>query len=261
MLLLQAFLLNFVIFSVVWAFAQKYKFYGIIDLTWTFSVFLYASFYFVYSPQDLSFSIMSTVLAVPAVWSIRLGSHLFKRLKKHGDDPRYVKLQEKWKGEKIGLKYFLVFQTQNLLNVFLTLPFYWIATHVGEKTPYLLYVGLSISILGIIGETFADKQLEEFKKDLKNHGKVCRKGLWAYSRHPNYFFEFIIWLGYFVSAVSYPYGFLTIISPILILGTLYKVTGIPATERQALASKGEAYRVYQEEVSEFIPWFKRKQKS
>jgi steroid 5-alpha reductase family enzyme len=88
-------------------------------------------------------------------------------------------------------------------------------------------------------------------------GRVCRRGLWNYSRHPNYFFEFVTWVGFAFLALSAPFGIFNIlgfIGPALMLGTLYKVTGIPATEAQALRTKGDEYAKYQNEVSEFFPW-------
>jgi steroid 5-alpha reductase family enzyme len=84
---------------------------------------------------------------------------------------------------------------------------------------------------------------------------VCNLGLWRYSRHPNYFFEFLIWVSFAIVALPVQYGYLGLISPLLILFFLFRVSGIPVTEEQALRSKGEAYRKYQRSTSAFIPWF------
>jgi len=101
----------------------------------------------------------------------------------------------------------------------------------------------------------ADAQLVRFKRDPKNKGRVCNAGLWRYSRHPNYFFEFLIWVSFAIVALPAQHGYLGLISPLLILFFLVRVSGIPATEQQAIRSKGEAYRNYQQSTSPFIPWF------
>jgi steroid 5-alpha reductase family enzyme len=89
-------------------------------------------------------------------------------------------------------------------------------------------------------------------------GRACRVGLWRYSRHPNYFFEWLIWIAFFVFALGSPYGWITVYCPLLMLYFLLRVTGIPATEEQALKSRGEAYRECQRTTSVFVPWFPKK---
>jgi steroid 5-alpha reductase family enzyme len=112
-------------------------------------------------------------------------------------------------------------------------------------------------IISVMGEAIADQQLANFKRDPANKGKVCDTGLWGYSRHPNYFFEWLMWVSYFVFALESPYGYIAIISPAIILYLLLKVTGIPLTEEQSIRSKGEAFKKYQAKVSVFVPWFKK----
>jgi steroid 5-alpha reductase family enzyme len=111
--------------------------------------------------------------------------------------------------------------------------------------------------LAVAGESLADAQLRAFKSDPAHKGQVCRAGLWAYSRHPNYFCEWLIWCAYALLAISAPYGWLGLLSPAIILFLLVKVTGIPPTEKQSLRSRGPAYARYQNEVSAFFPWFPR----
>lgn len=114
--------------------------------------------------------------------------------------------------------------------------------------------GLLIWMGGLVGEALADWQLDQFKKNQPSD-QVCDQGLWKYSRHPNYFFEWVIWVGYGLMAISAPYGWLGLISPILMLMLLVKVSGIPLAEAQALKTKGDAYRDYQARTSSFFPWF------
>jgi steroid 5-alpha reductase family enzyme len=103
----------------------------------------------------------------------------------------------------------------------------------------------------------ADAQLNAFKRRPDKSSPVCDVGLWRYSRHPNYFFEWLIWVAYFLFAAASPWGWLGILSPVAILFLLLKVTGIPMTEEQAVRSKGDAYRRYQKTTSAFVPWFRK----
>jgi steroid 5-alpha reductase family enzyme len=121
--------------------------------------------------------------------------------------------------------------------------------------PGLQNLGLGIWVIAFLGELTSDAQLARFKKDPKNKGRVCDVGLWRYSRHPNYFFEWLIWMSFATVASSAQWGYVGFVSPALILYFLLRVTGIPATEEQALRSKGEAYRKYQRTTSVFVPWF------
>jgi steroid 5-alpha reductase family enzyme len=120
------------------------------------------------------------------------------------------------------------------------------------------YLGAALWLLAVSGEIASDVQLSRFKADPRNKGKTCRAGLWNLSRHPNYFFEWLIWMAFALFALASPYGYLGLLSPALILFFLFKVTGIPATEAQALRSRGDDYRRYQETTSAFVPWFPRR---
>jgi len=117
-------------------------------------------------------------------------------------------------------------------------------------------LGFLLWVIAICGESLADRQLDAFKANPANRGKVCESGLWYYSRHPNYFFEWLIWVAFFLFALPAPWGWATIVAPALMLFFLLRVTGIPYTEQQSLRSRGAAYRQYQRSTSAFVPWFK-----
>ena len=106
---------------------------------------------------------------------------------------------------------------------------------------------------GIAGESLADTQLARFRSYPPNKGKVCDVGLWGWSRHPNYFFESMYWAGWGIVGVGYQHGYIAWVSCVLLTASIFRVTGIPATEAQALRSKGEAYRAYQKRTSVFLP--------
>jgi steroid 5-alpha reductase family enzyme len=198
-----------------------------------------------------------TLILVPmvAIWGLRLGLHLlFTRVNGQPEEGRYVELRRKW-GSNTGIKFLLFFEFQALLCGVLSLPFL-VALHDPSKgLPEFENAGLAIWVIAFLGETIADAQLARFKRDPKNKGRVCNVGLWRYSRHPNYFFEWLIWMSFAIVALSAQYGYLGLIAPALILFSLLRATGIPVTEEQALRSKGDAYRKYQRSTSPFIPWF------
>jgi len=118
-------------------------------------------------------------------------------------------------------------------------------------------LGVIVWALGVGGEAVADAQLKRFRQDPGNRGKTCRRGLWRYSRHPNYFCEGVHWCTYVVMSIGLPDWWLTLVGPVVMIGALLKVSGIPMAEAQALASRGEDYREYQRTTNAFIPWFPR----
>ena len=147
---------------------------------------------------------------------------------------------------------------RRLLDVVLSAPFLIACLDIKAPLGLLEKIGAGIWLVSMLGEAIADQQLHNFKKNPANAGKTCRAGLWRYSRHPNYFFEWMIWVGYAVFALGSPWGWIGLISPALILYFLLGATGIPATEAQALRSRGDEYREYQRTTSSFVPWFPKK---
>ena len=123
------------------------------------------------------------------------------------------------------------------------------------------WLGFIIWTTAVGGEVMADRQLARFRRDPDNRGKVCQTGLWHYSRHPNYFFEWIHWWSYVFFAIGSIYWWASLAGPVLMLLFLIFITGIPATEAQAVATRGDAYRRYQRTTSPFIPWFPRNDRS
>jgi steroid 5-alpha reductase family enzyme len=199
------------------------------------------------------------IAAMAAIWSFRLAGYLlFARVLGHPEEGRYVQLRAEWKTH-LPLRFFFFFEFQALLDLVLSLPFLIACLDTRAPLGILEKVGAAIWLVGIAGEAVADAQLDGFKKNPGNKGKTCRVGLWNYSRHPNYFFEWTIWVGYAMFALGSPWGWLALLSPALILYFLLGLTGIPATEAQALRSRGDEYRQYQRTTSAFVPWFPKKE--
>lgn len=241
----------------VWFWAKKINNAGIVDIFWSYNFPVIAIIYFLSGEGFYARKLI--VLIMVCVWGVRLGTYLAVRVLSHikEEDGRYKQLRSEW-APIANTKFFWFFQMQAFSNVFLSIPFLIASINPSPELSFLEKAGAILWLLSISGEAIADRQLQVFKKTPDNKGKVCDVGLWKYSRHPNYFFEWMIWVSYFIFALSSPYGWVSIICPLCILYLLFKVTGIPMTEEQALRSKGEAYKEYQRTTSVFVPWFKNK---
>lgn len=228
--------------------------YGFVDVAWSYAFAPLAIFYALagpgWGPRRLAIAAMATL------WSARLGTHLWRRVASHHptEDGRYVQLRRDWAGN-FGPKMAGFFQMQAASVVLLSVPFLLPALNGATVWQGWETAGLALWILALLGESVADAQLAAFKRDPANRGQVCAVGLWRYSRHPNYFFEWLVWVAYLLFALGSPWGGLALISPATILFLLLRVTGIPLTEQQAVRSKGDAYRRYQASTSVFVPWF------
>jgi steroid 5-alpha reductase family enzyme len=225
---------------------------GVVDVAWSLNLALLAVFYSAsgsgYAPRRLLAGLMGGIAGT------RLALHILLRGRGKPEDGRYATLREQW-GDSIELKFLFFFLFQGALDVFLALPFLLAAVNPAPGISPLEWTGAALWAISLAGETAADRQLERFKADPAHRGRTCRTGLWRYSRHPNYFFEWLIWIAYAVFASASPGGWLAFACPALMLYFLLRVTGIPATEAQAVRSRGEDYRRYQRTTSAFVPWF------
>jgi len=202
---------------------------------------------------------MTLIAILTTVWGIRLSFYLGRRSWGAGEDPRYGQ----WR-QKSGERFWIV----SLFKVFLLQAlFLWVISLVLQfgllaPTPdhfvWLDMLGVFIWGIGFFFEVVGDWQLARFKADPANKGRVMDRGLWAYSRHPNYFGEFLIWWGFFLITLSAPNSWWTVISPLIITAVLLKMTGIPLTE-SAIVKTRPGYKEYIERTSAFVPWFPRKE--
>ncbi|MBA4071299.1 MAG: hypothetical protein C0497_05600 [Gemmatimonas sp.] len=194
------------------------------------------------------------VALVGGLWGVRLAAHIAVRVAGGPEDPRYVTLRAEWK-DNLPLRFLRFFQVQAVIDVVLSVPFLLMARDMAPFGRGTELAGLALWVVALAGESAADAQLACFRRDPANKGRVCRTGLWSVSRHPNYFFEWLLWCSFALMATGAPWGWVSWSAPAMMLYFLVRVTGIPLTEKQAVASKGEAYRAYQREVSAFVPWF------
>jgi steroid 5-alpha reductase family enzyme len=227
-----------------------------VDVAWATGVGALAIVYAVYAQGYLPRRLLVGVLG--AVWSFRLVFYLLtdRVLKANAEDGRYQMLRQKW-GPRAQRNFFLFFQAQALFVFAFGLPFFAAATAPHPALTVWDFLGTTVWLVSVIGETAADRQLARFRRDPASRGRICRSGLWRYSRHPNYFFEWLHWWSYVLLAAHSPWWWASLLGPAFMLYLLFYVTGIPYTEKRALASRGDAYRAYQRSTSVFIPWFPR----
>jgi steroid 5-alpha reductase family enzyme len=245
-------------FFALWLVELRQNDASLVDAGWAASLGGLALFYAVRGPGLVERRLGMAVLV--GAWAFRLAAYIVLRHRGAGEDGRYQEIRAQWKGRAHRF-FFLFYQAQGLMAVLLSLPFLLLAFDERPALGALEIGGFALSGLALALETLADRQLARHRRDPARKGKTCREGLWRYSRHPNYFFEWLIWVGYALAALGAPYGWTALASPLLMLYLILRVTGIPPTEERALRSRGEDYRRYQRTTSAFVPWFPRKKAS
>jgi steroid 5-alpha reductase family enzyme len=253
---LAAAVLLFLVMAAVWAIAVRIRNAGIVDVAWSANFGLLAVLYGLtlpgYAPRR------ALIGGMTFAWSLRLALYLYRRVMGHHpvEDGRYQQLRQEW-GPHVNRRFFWFFQAQGALNLVLALPLLLACGNEAPTLHPLEWAGAALWTAALVGEATADRQLDTFRRDPANRGRTCRAGLWRYSRHPNYFFEWLVWVAFFVFALASPWGWLTVYCPALMLFFLFRVTGIPTTEEQALKSRGDDYREYQRTTNAFFPWIPR----
>ncbi|QNH13354.1 DUF1295 domain-containing protein [Xanthomonas sp. SI] len=235
-----------------WAWQRRSRNAGVVDVLWAACMALAA----VYCAWRADGAALPRVLtaAMGGLWGARLAWHLGVRV--FGDaheDGRYRALREHWHGDQ--RRFLLFFLGQALVVVLFAVPLSIAAHNPLPQWSVWTTLALATWLLAVGGESLADRQLAAFRADPGNKGKTCRRGLWRYSRHPNYFFEFVHWFAYVFLAVGSGALWVAIaaLGPLLMFAFLYRVTGIPYTEQQALRSRGQDYADYQRSTSAFFP--------
>ncbi len=248
----------FVLFTGLWLVQRRTNDAGVVDVGWAAGLGLLAALHAVVGAGPWERRLL--VGAMATLWSLRLALHLlFDRIVGKPEDGRYQALRAAW-GERQQPYLFLFFQAQALLDVVLAVPF---AVAMSGAAPFPGpgdALGLVVLVVAVLGESLSDRQLARFRGRPESKGKTCREGLWRYSRHPNYFFEWLHWWSYVAVAAlaGAAWWWASLLGPALILLFLLRVTGIPYTEAQALKSRGDDYRDYQRTTSAFVPWFPKR---
>lgn len=239
-----------VIFSAVWVWQLKTGNAGMVDPVWAYSLGLVAVLYAVLGNGDPVSRALTALGGL--VWGVRLGTHLWKRNFGKPEDARYRRFREEW-GDKAASKMFWFFQVQVVISMLLSIAF--LVPSYRSTAPAIGWIVLAVVvwIASVVGEGIADRQLKRFAHDPANHTTVCRVGLWRYSRHPNYFFECVHWLAYIALSIGTPWGWFTLLPPVLMAFLLLKLSGIPLLE-ESMAKRRAGYADYMRTTSALIPW-------
>mgnify|MGYP006384803769 CR=1 FL=1 len=248
--------LNVFLMLCAWLWVSYNKRAGLVDVIWAFGIALnviLAALIFETAPL-----IVRVFLAVASgIWFLRLAWHLLRRYcHETEEDTRYANMRRAM-GQYQHLGFLVFFLFQAGLIVLFSYPMLALLNIPMEQwssstTIYLVIAAIIMSV-AFLGESLADEQLYRFKQNPENKAKTIDQGLWRYSRHPNYFFEWLHWFAYPIIGLAAGVYSLWIY-PILMLLFLYYVTGIPFSEQQALKHRGDNYKDYQRRTSIFIPW-------
>ncbi len=240
-----------------WALAMRTGQSGLVDATWSLAIglgCLFAALWPLFA-TDVD-ARRGLVAAMAAAWSARLSVHIFRRSFRGGDDPRYADLKAHW-GQDAPRQMFIFLQIQAVAGWPLVGAALLAAHSPRPSLGFQDFLGALVFAIGLIGEAIADRQMARFRADPANRGRICDVGLWAWSRHPNYFFEWVCWLGYAVIAVDltggWPWGWLAFAAPATMYWLLVHVSGIPPLEKHLAHSRPEAFRDYASRVWAFWP--------
>lgn len=237
-------------FTGVWLVQLRSGNAGIVDAVWAWTLGALGPWFAWHSPA--SEALRWLLALMPLAWGLRLGGYLWRRNHGHPEDGRYAQLRREW-GAAANTRMWLFFQVQVVFSMLIGLGL--LVASRRQEGPALVWLGLAVGIwaVALVGEAVADAQLAAFKRNPAHRGQVCRQGLWRYSRHPNYFFECLHWVAYVPLALGAPWGWLSLLPPLVMAFLLLRLSGIPATEAQAAKSR-PAYAEYIRTTSALIPW-------
>ena len=239
-----------------WAVQRATGASGWVDTVWTFAVGI-VGISAALAPIDGAVSQRQWMVAgLLCFWSLRLGGHIARRTLRGGDDPRYATLAREW-GSNFSFRLFLFLQVQALAGLVLVLAIRLAATNPATFPSYADMAGVALLAIAVFGEAVADAQLDRFRLQSERAPSKCETGLWRWSRHPNYFFEWLCWCAWPLIAIDWSgahrWGWLSLIAPAMMYALLVHVSGIPPLERHMIATRGDDYRRLQKRVNAFFP--------
>lgn len=224
---------------------------GIVDIAWAFFTPLVATWLIL--ADDIDNAARQFLLILMALgWGWRLAYYLFGRVMNEEEDGRYRYMREH-SGRYAQPVMFVFFQVQATWTLLFALPFWAASRNTSPGINWLDIAGFSIWLTAILGEWLSDRQLSQFKKEVQDRSRICDRGLWRYSCHPNYFFEWLQWFAFVLIGFGSDKWWLTILGVVIMYIFITRVTGIPWTEQQSLRSKGDAYQAYLNTTSRFFP--------
>jgi len=240
----------------LWIWSVALRNASIVDVFWGVGFALVAASGFCWghastAPRSLLIS------AMVALWGLRLGAHLLLRNAGRGEDPRYVAMRRHWGARFWWVSFFTVFALQGAILWFVSLPIQVVQAAPGGPLGGWDALGVAVWLVGLVFESVGDLQLARFKADSRNASAVMDRGLWRYTRHPNYFGDFCVWWGLFIVALSAPLGPYTLASPALMAFLLLRVSGVPLLER-GMSERRPGYADYIRRTSAFFPRLPRR---
>lgn len=242
-----------VIMAAAWGVQRATGNSGWVDTIWTFGLGLVGiGAALLLPPHDFPPREMAVAFLI-SLWAARLGVHIAARTAKISDDPRYARLAEGW-GAEAPRRMFVFLQQQALGSVPLALSVYLAAKNPVPAMRWQDYLGFAIVLVAIVGEAIADWQLRRFQSDRANHGKILDRGLWAFSRHPNYFFQWFGWLAWPVIAMggAHPFGVIALVGPAVMYWVLRYATGVPHLEAHMSRTRDAAFEEYKRRTNLFF---------
>lgn len=234
---------------VLWLISLKTRDVSIIDIFWAPGIAAVVDIAALLS--DASGPRVSAALFLVNLWAVRLAAHIFAR--HDGEDHRYAAMRHKFGARWWWWSLVQVFLLQAILMWFIAAPL--VAVMLSSRAPMgaLDYLGVGIASAGFLFEALADVQLARFRLDPRNKGKVMDRGLWRWSRHPNYFGESVMWWGFFLLGFSAAGAWWLILSPLVVTLLLLQVSGVTLMEDK-IEDRRPAYADYKRRVSAFVPW-------
>lgn len=244
-------------FGVLWLIALRLRDVSFVDAWWALGIAVIAWTTFLIARETGQRAVL--MLALCTVWGLRLGLYLLWRWRRNGPDRRYQTMAGKAQSERgIGFGQWAltsVFALQAPLQYIVALPVQ-LGPLGGDAIGPVAAVGAALALIGILFESIGDAQLARFKADPANAGAVMDKGLWRYTRHPNYFGDACTWWGLWLMAAESPFGWLTVAGPILLTVLLTRWSGVPTTEGR-MRRKKPGFEDYVRRTPAFVPWFPR----
>jgi steroid 5-alpha reductase family enzyme len=233
----------------MWLLSVKLRDVSIVDSAWSIFFLLFALL-FAWRQGDRSVGTLAMLVPV-AAWALRLSIYITWRNHGHGEDRRYQAIRARNQPNFAFKSLYLVFLLQAVLAFVIAMPLLP-ALNGANDANLVTWLGMAVAVFGLLFETVGDAQMARFKADPASAGQVMDRGLWRYTRHPNYFGESVFWWGVWIASASIG-GAWTVFSPVLMTFLLLRVSGVPLLEAD-LKQRRPAYAEYLRTTSSFVPW-------
>ncbi len=241
---------SFLVFVITFFIAKSLEKHDLLDVAWGLSFVVSAVSSLLIGSHINFITLVATVLVI--IWGLRLTFYIAKRNSNKKEDFRYVKYRKEYKGKYFDLYFFFrMYVVQFFLHAIIVFQVVYLNLQGISDFSYIVLLGVAIWIVGFIFESLGDYQLNVFKNNKDNKGKILTTGLWKYTRHPNYFGEALMWWGIYVITISNLENWFLAFSPITITLFVRFVSGVPMLEKKYEGR--EDWEKYKEKTNVFIP--------